>query len=185
MKHYTYLLISSFLLLALPSSALSQLYECDGVWTNQPCKGGTEQVIEEIKREPRSEQAIEKDKRSSALHDLEMLRLKVNRENNTNINIDGVRRFCNNASNSLEDCKDKVSKKENEINELLLSKEESEPKKTETENDETETIIVDGVNRTPYDRRRRRKEHRENIKNETPKQLPTQPIKRPIKRPRR
>lgn len=108
-------------LIFLPVSALAELNECEGVWTNKACDGTviekpTESAVNDSSSVESKEKAVLLSKKRSLLHELTMKTIRAKREFEVEYELDEIEAFCLNKESSLAECKEKIKTARTEIN---------------------------------------------------------------------
>ena len=98
-----------FLALALPAVAGADIYNCNGEWTNKPCRGKPTQVIkpgDSASRVLKPEEVREQSEKRSIFHELNMRNITARRELNVRVDITNVERTClHEADKSADQCR--------------------------------------------------------------------------------
>lgn len=97
----------------LPMPALAELSFCNGVWTNQECKGEEKEETEapslpETAHEPRSSTEVLSDKKKSLVHEMTMKRIDARRKYGVLYSSDTAETTCELDATSLKDCQTEV-----------------------------------------------------------------------------
>lgn len=165
MKRQT-LILAFFALLPLflfTRSLPAELRLCNGRWTNLPCNGETDRVMEERDSPPRPAGADDADKKSGWLLDLNALRLRAREKYDIQVSISDAEEACRRSETSLDDCRQLINQKEQNINQLMLEhkkiavdqeRNKLEAKKQEAQENNTTQTIIQVVQPTPTPWRR-------------------------------
>jgi hypothetical protein len=118
-----------FSIMVFPALGQSQIYHCQGTWTNQPCSGATPEFAE-IVTLPDPVHAAQREK-ESILHQLIEARYQAKHKFSLDINTSSVEKFCQLEQTSVSACqervdveRDKIDSKIIEYQKLKLQKEE-------------------------------------------------------------
>lgn len=171
------LLIGFFTVIGFSSSAIAQLQNCDGVWSNKPCdKVSTDKVsqykssqdIQEVPREGRASADTDPNlsKKQGLIHQLFKESSEARRKFGIQTDLSVARAICFDKSADLEVCNrtvsevsDRLHDRMHQAEELALKKKELELKeKNQHQQDTTTNINVNNSTqiysvRRPHDRR--------------------------------
>jgi hypothetical protein len=142
----------------IPSFGAAEIYNCSGVWTNQPCEDESKAVLEEKPVQKRTEQELQMDQKELWLHDLEMKRLDAKRNYKIDIDTTIAKQVCSDKESELTECRKEIDKAEELLvrrtfqqEKLSAKKASEEPKPAAT----SQTIVyIDNTRDTvgyPYD----------------------------------
>jgi len=131
-------------LLSVSTTAVAEIYNCDGLWTARPCSDSSVPSLSENERTEKSEIS----KRKLWLHDLDMLRLRTKRELSISPSIREVETLCLDLSRSALDCSQAVSAKETELNQLLLENKKLKVAEERNRIEEEKNSSTDGAEGT-------------------------------------
>lgn len=106
-------------LIGTPSGGAAEVFNCNGVWQNQPCGDSSQPVFNEIHRPPPSPAEQLRRKKELWLHDLEILRLETVRSYKLPIVTDDVRELCLNRTTSGNACRAAIEEKRSAITEQI------------------------------------------------------------------
>lgn len=117
--------------------AHAEMNLCDGVWSNQPCKGIQEKKLgtaPELTAEQTA--AVQtRSKKRSLLHDSTMQAIAAKREHGIDLSLDAVETVCRDEKTSIEQCREvneafqeKLTTRSTQAIELANAKKESEAK---------------------------------------------------------
>jgi hypothetical protein len=106
---------------ALPLTALGEIYECDGRWTNVPCKGKTTRTVEAASKRKvmTPEQARSLGDKRSLFHELNMKAIKASRDFDLRFDLKEIERVCLEPFSSLEECRMLTESADNRISEKI------------------------------------------------------------------
>lgn len=107
-----------FLAALMPARAFSQIYDCQGTYTNRPCQEGEGRLVfEEKPFQPLSSEQTEKHQKETWIRELESARFRVKKEYGIDVSIASAIETC--GLKAFEDCLTAVQAKESEINQII------------------------------------------------------------------
>jgi len=138
------------------NNAYAELYSCKGVWTNQPCDGEVETVLEERPvRVPSEEQRVLSEI-ESLLHSLRMKSIDARHDYGVELSIDHVVSRCYSLESlpnqRLADCREAVNTKEEQLRERIYQEELLKIRRAELERKDSEPAreVVTVIDRERY-----------------------------------
>jgi hypothetical protein len=133
-------------LIALPAAAHAEIHDCDGTWTNKPCKDAPLKKLSEQHAVPRSPQEVDREQRESWLTDLSLRRTDISRKYGVDIDISDVQAACRRPSQSPEACHALIDKKyalmDRRVDEALKIRHEQEKEGHGNEPGHDHNVIV-------------------------------------------
>lgn len=120
MRTFACIAAGGMILIAIPVSA--EVYECDGKWTNKPCQGSITRSLEEsgstVAVDPAVKLVREK---TSLLHDVRMKVIGARNDFDLRYDIEPVETFCLKTNSTLEQCREKITKAEEDLERRLAN----------------------------------------------------------------
>lgn len=114
-------LIAAILTATLPLPAFADIYQCDRLYTNRPCEDG-ERVLDEVPFTPRPADEVARAERRSMFTDLDLARVKAQREYGVTVDVSAARAAClSSPSESVAACRDAVAAAHSELSRLVIA----------------------------------------------------------------
>lgn len=123
--------------LFLPHLVSAEMNLCDGVWTNQACKGVEERRLGTTKELTPEEQALvaARSKKRSVLHELTMRSIEAKRDYGVDLSLEKAEQVCRDDSSTVDACREaadllneRLAKRVTQELELVKAKRELEAK---------------------------------------------------------
>lgn len=101
-----------------PTTALSDLTECGGVWTNKGCDASVKTRTDSPKEETAKDagDSLELSKKRSLFHELTMRAIRAKRDHQLEYDLDEVEQLCFKQKSTLAECKTKIKSARSELN---------------------------------------------------------------------
>ncbi len=140
---------SFILLLCLSGTAAADVYNCNGVWSSNPCAGGTaSSVINSMTDNQNQAEKFEKTspaaqlyaEKKFALAELDRLIFDAKRKLNQDLSMQTVETYCLTPETTLVLCQAAIDKRTTEIN--LLLQQQQKPNVQITDNKQDNRVIV-------------------------------------------
>ncbi len=136
-------LILIYLSIISATTVLAEIHQCNGILTNKPCEGESQNKMEEKVSPPRSPEDISMEKRKLLIHDLDMKRIGARNQFGLEIGITSERSICMSKETTEEECAAAVSAKEKEIEERsLIVAQSMDNKPVDNRNVGGDTVII-------------------------------------------
>lgn len=148
------LLISS-----IPSSAKTELVNCNGKWTNGPCEEGSAKTLPE--KASSANDSPDRNDMRSLYTDLDLRNFRAKREFGIEISLEDARISCLSNKATLDECR-KVTSAQNEKLDLLIAKAalsapaaaEVTPQQQPSSKDQNQVVIINNNDDDDYWRRK-------------------------------
>ncbi len=120
MDSYNKVLTSLLLLIitVFPALGQSQIYHCQGTWTNQPCSGATPKFAEVVASPAPGHEALRE--KESILHHLIETRYQVKNKFSLDIDTTSVEKFCQLEQTSASACQERVDVESDKIDSRII-----------------------------------------------------------------
>ncbi len=96
-----------FVAMMSPPTAAAQLYECDGTWTNKPCKGTVAETLDAATGAPSNDPG--RGEKRSLLHDFTMKTIKAREDYGIRVDLSPAEKACVKDPVPVEDCRRTIS----------------------------------------------------------------------------
>lgn len=163
-----------FFCLFAPSLVFADIYNCNGVWKNQPCedRNSLPSMVESEKIIDPSEKA--KKEKKALFNTLDTKAFDARRNLRVNVDISRAREACYNETTSLEYCRNAVKEHDEELSKKISEEKAlraSKEKEAEKKEPEAEKISLSDqqLNITVWDDEDRDDRHHKHRKNEEEK----------------
>lgn len=159
-------LIVAVLALSVARASEADIQRCGEIWTNRGCESNGGQRLSERPRSERTEAERIMSKKRFIFNDLDIRRLKANREYDFNFNVVSAQEICLSDTATLEDCQKAVNAADEQLDKRIATALESQKlahqktvdeRPTQTvvtvvENNQKDIYIVKPHRHRPYDR---------------------------------
>ncbi|HQH26721.1 MAG TPA: hypothetical protein PLP17_04930 [Oligoflexia bacterium] len=141
--------LSLIFILCFSAPASAQIFECDGRWTNRPCSGKVEGMVEEVKPEQAPVEDSGLSEKKALYHDLNMKTIEAKRRYNLRFDLAAVQQLCFQQQSTLDECRKEIQAMEDRIDAKigLASQEranelQNEANRLQQEKNETPSVSV-------------------------------------------